>query len=76
MLDEIALEKRIRWDPTTNHFLGVCRQHAHNVGLEFNGEADLDELMDALEKKILVRGKEDSLVHNAAVVCNISMRSQ
>jgi hypothetical protein len=73
MLDEIALEKRIRWDPTTNHFLGVCRQHAHNIGLEFNGEADLDELMDALEKKILVRGKEDSLVHNAAEVCNISM---
>ncbi|KAJ7684072.1 hypothetical protein B0H14DRAFT_3675304 [Mycena olivaceomarginata] len=47
MLDEIAVEGRIRWDPTTNFFLGVCRQHALNVGLEFNGEQDLDELMDA-----------------------------
>ncbi|KAJ7719177.1 hypothetical protein DFH07DRAFT_1009745 [Mycena maculata] len=66
MFDEIATEKRIRWDPTTNHFLGVCRQHAHKVGLEFNGEADLDELFEALAKKTDAKGKEYSLVHNAA----------
>jgi hypothetical protein len=68
MIDEIALEKRIRWDPRTNYFLGVCRQHAHNIGLQFNGEGDLDELMNALEKKIDAEGKESSLVHNAAEV--------
>ncbi|KAJ7814764.1 hypothetical protein B0H14DRAFT_3746965 [Mycena olivaceomarginata] len=66
MIDEIALEKRIRWDPRTNYFLGLCREHAHNVGLQFNGEGDLDELMNALEKKIDAEGKESSLVHNAA----------
>ncbi|KAJ6527860.1 hypothetical protein DFH09DRAFT_1327969 [Mycena vulgaris] len=68
MFDEIATEKRVRWDPTTNHFLGICRQHAHKVGLEFNGERDLDELFEALEKKVNSRGKLDSLVHNAAEV--------
>ncbi|KAJ7696885.1 hypothetical protein B0H16DRAFT_1903738 [Mycena metata] len=68
MFDEIATEKRIRWDPRTNHFLGVCRQHAHHVGLEFNGERDLDELLDALKKKATADGKLDSLVHNAGEV--------
>jgi hypothetical protein len=28
MFDEIATEKHICWDPKTNYFLGVCRQHA------------------------------------------------
>ncbi|KAJ7697289.1 hypothetical protein B0H16DRAFT_1840317, partial [Mycena metata] len=68
MFDEIATEKRIRWDPRTNHFLGVCRQHAHRVGLEFNGERDLDALFDALAKKTGIDGKQDSLVHNAGEV--------
>ncbi|KAJ7706488.1 hypothetical protein B0H16DRAFT_1826242 [Mycena metata] len=68
MFDEIATEKRIRWDARTNHFLGVCRQHAHKVGLEFNGERDLDELLDALKKKPTADGKSDSLVHNAGEV--------
>ncbi|KAJ7114226.1 hypothetical protein C8R44DRAFT_984314 [Mycena epipterygia] len=66
MLDEIAVEKRIRWDPTTNHFLGVCRQHGHHVGLEFNGESDLEELLNALAKKVNAKGKEESLMHAAA----------
>lgn len=68
MFDEIATEKRIRWDPTTNHFLGICRQHAHRVGLEFNGERDLDELFNALEKKVNAEGKHDSKVHIASEV--------
>jgi hypothetical protein len=28
MFDEIATEKRIHWDPKTNYFLGLCREHA------------------------------------------------
>ncbi|KAJ7142001.1 hypothetical protein C8R46DRAFT_1317489, partial [Mycena filopes] len=68
MLDELATQKRIRWDPRTNKFLGVCREHAHEVGLEFNGESDLDELMAALEKKPNDKGKMDSLVHDAGEV--------
>jgi hypothetical protein len=31
MFDEIATEKRILWDPKTNYFLGLCREHAHRT---------------------------------------------
>ncbi|KAJ7733376.1 hypothetical protein B0H14DRAFT_3614798 [Mycena olivaceomarginata] len=65
MFDKIATEKRIRWDPRTNQFLGICRQHAQNVGLFFNGESDLDEIFDALEVKVNSKGEAYSLVHNA-----------
>lgn len=34
MFDEIATEKRIRWDSKTNQFPGVCREHASKVSLE------------------------------------------
>ncbi|KAF8155871.1 hypothetical protein B0H34DRAFT_798966 [Crassisporium funariophilum] len=44
MFDELATEKRIRWDPKTNYFLGVCRQHAHKASIEFVNEGDLEEL--------------------------------
>ncbi|KAJ7181372.1 hypothetical protein C8R43DRAFT_1101284 [Mycena crocata] len=65
IFDEISTEERLRWDPRTNYILGVCRQHAHEVGLEFNGEKDLDALFDALTKKPNANGKLESLVHIA-----------
>ncbi|KAK6980552.1 hypothetical protein R3P38DRAFT_3466276 [Favolaschia claudopus] len=40
MLDEIALEKRPRWDHKTNKILGACREHSHAVSLDF---CDLDD---------------------------------
>ncbi|KAK7024706.1 hypothetical protein R3P38DRAFT_3532308, partial [Favolaschia claudopus] len=40
MLDEIALEKRPRWDNKTNKILGACREHSHRVSLDF---CDLDD---------------------------------
>ena len=49
MFDEIATEKRIRWDPKTNYFLGLCREHAHNTATEFINEGDMEELFQALD---------------------------
>jgi hypothetical protein len=49
MFDELALEKRLRWDPKTNHFLGLCRQHAHKTSIEFINEGDLEEVFRALD---------------------------
>jgi len=49
MFDELATEKRIRWDPKTNYFLGVCRQHAHRTSMEFINEGDLEELFRHME---------------------------
>jgi len=50
MFDELALEKRLRWDPKTNHFLGLCRQHAHKTSIEFINEGDLEEVFRALDE--------------------------
>ena len=49
MIDEIALEKRIRWDSRTNKFLGVCREHADKVSTTFETMADAEELVKAID---------------------------
>jgi len=49
MFDELAMEKRIRWDPKTNHFLGVCREHAHKMSMEFVNEGDMEELFRLID---------------------------
>ena len=49
MFDEIATERRLRWDPKTNFFLGVCRQHASRTSMEFINEGDLEELYRHLD---------------------------
>ena len=42
MFDEIATEKRLRWDAKTNYFLGFFREHAHQTSMEFINEGDLE----------------------------------
>ena len=49
MFDELATEKRIRWDPRTNNFLGVCRAHAHKTSTEFVNADDMEELFHNLD---------------------------
>ncbi len=49
MFDEIATEKRIRWDDHTNKFLGVCREHGKRTALEFNTIDDMEELFNCLD---------------------------
>ncbi|KAJ7592440.1 hypothetical protein C8J56DRAFT_1161638 [Mycena floridula] len=51
MLDEIATEKRLRWDSKTNKFLGICREHGMLVNLEYESEADLDIVVEKLESE-------------------------
>lgn len=50
MLDEIATEKRLRWDHKTNNFLGICREHADKTNLKFGSEADMEEIFDSLDR--------------------------
>ncbi|KAH9010057.1 hypothetical protein EDB85DRAFT_2240366, partial [Lactarius pseudohatsudake] len=40
MIDEIKVEERMRWDPSTNGILGLCREHTGHVGLEFCSMSD------------------------------------
>jgi hypothetical protein len=57
--DEIATEKRARWDPKTNFFLGICCQHGHQTSLEFNNKGDMQEVFRCLD---------DGEIHYAAEV--------
>ncbi|KAF6752515.1 hypothetical protein DFP72DRAFT_815400 [Ephemerocybe angulata] len=49
MFDELATEKRIRWDSKTNMLMGVCREHAHKVSLEFGSEEDMVGVFEAID---------------------------
>ena len=57
-IDEIATEKRARWDPNTNFFLGLCREHGHRTSLEFNNEGDLQEVFRCLDDGEIHYAKE------------------
>jgi hypothetical protein len=62
MFDEIATEKRIRWDPKTNYFLGICREHAHKTSMEFINEGDMEEVF---------RNLDDGEIHHAGEVSHL-----
>ncbi|KAK0452007.1 uncharacterized protein EV420DRAFT_1645958 [Desarmillaria tabescens] len=49
MFDEIAVEKRPRWDYSTNMIMGLCRKHSHNVDLEFKTSESMDEVFNAID---------------------------
>jgi hypothetical protein len=62
MFDELATEKRIRWDPKTNHFLGICREHAHKTSTEFVNENDMEELFQNLDDREVHHAQEVRLI--------------
>lgn len=50
MFDELTTEKKIHWDPKTNNFLGICRQHAHKTSVQFINEGDVEELFQHIDE--------------------------
>ena len=48
MFDELAIEKRPRWDDKSNKVLGICREHGRGTSLEFTTEEDLETMWDEL----------------------------
>jgi hypothetical protein len=48
MFDELAIEKRPRWDDKSNKVLGICREHGSGASLEFTTADDLETLWDDL----------------------------
>jgi hypothetical protein len=70
MFDEIATEKRIRWDPKTNLFLGVCRQHAEKTSMEFVNEDDVVELYRCLDENVVHYAAEVRRIPIASVLSN------
>lgn len=51
MLDEIAVEKRARWDDKSNMILGACREHCPNTGVEFCDLDDATTFFSRLDRK-------------------------
>ncbi|KAJ7200082.1 hypothetical protein B0H12DRAFT_1289370 [Mycena haematopus] len=49
MLDEIAVEKRPRWDDKTNNILGACRECGPRISLQLNTAADLEVFFASLD---------------------------
>jgi hypothetical protein len=49
MFDELAVERRPRWDDKSNKILGMCREHGCATSLEFTSQEDLAMLWDELE---------------------------
>jgi hypothetical protein len=64
MLDELAIERRIRWDDSTDKFQGSCREHNHKVSLMFSSEKELDLLCNALEYNEVHLASEVSICHS------------
>ncbi|KAJ7716441.1 hypothetical protein B0H16DRAFT_1339048, partial [Mycena metata] len=62
MLDEIAVEKRARWDDKTNMILGACREHCHNVPLEFCDLTDAETFFQAVDQKRVHLASEATVV--------------
>ena len=60
MLDELAVKKQVRWDDSHNKFQGTCREHNHQIPLDFTSEKELDLLCNAIA---------DNEVHLASEVC-------
>ena len=50
-IDEIKLRECLRWDPTTNNILGVCREHGGQCTLEFRTQTQADQVLRCLQSK-------------------------
>jgi hypothetical protein len=51
MFNELAVERQIRWDDSSNKFLGTCHEHNHLIPLNFTSEQELDILCDAIDNQ-------------------------
>lgn len=64
MLDELAVEKCIRWDNLHNKFQGTCCEHNHRLPLDFTSERELNILCDAIQNKDVYLASEVHLSYS------------
>ncbi|KAF8260478.1 hypothetical protein EI94DRAFT_1773692 [Lactarius quietus] len=48
MINEIKVEERMQWDPSTNRILGLCQEHTEHVGLDFCSMSDAAALVQGI----------------------------
>lgn len=51
-VNEIKILERLRWDPTINIILGVCREHGEECSLAFLSQFQADTLLGCLKKRM------------------------
>ncbi|KAJ7725135.1 hypothetical protein DFH07DRAFT_946256 [Mycena maculata] len=62
MLDEIAVERRARWDDKTNMILGACREHCKATSLEFAAMEDATRFFEDLRNDDVHLASEATVV--------------
>ena len=58
MVDDTALDPRIRYCASTNCFLGLCREHTVGLNLKFENYADVELLAKMMLLKKIHKAKE------------------
>jgi hypothetical protein len=62
-VDELKIQERLRWDPHSNHILGVCREHGGRLG------ASALEFRSIIQADTVLTGLKDKFIHFATEVC-------
>ena len=60
MVEELAVESRLRYDAVNNVILGICCEHSQGYTFKFNGLEEAD---------VILKGLQDSKIHFASEVC-------
>jgi hypothetical protein len=48
MINEIKVEERLRWNPSTNKILGLCWEHTEHVGIDFCSISDAQAIVHGI----------------------------
>src|SRR5271168_526007 len=62
-VDKLKVQERLRWDPRSNHILGVCREHGGCLG------ASALEFRSIVQADAVLTGLKDKFIHFATEVC-------
>lgn len=65
VVDEMKVQECLRWDPHSNHILGICREHGSQLG------ASALEFRSIIQADAVLTGLKDQFIHFATEVCQI-----
>ncbi|KAG6836745.1 hypothetical protein H0H93_003969, partial [Arthromyces matolae] len=61
-VDEIKIQERLRWDPSSNLILGVCREHGSQCALEFRTIHQADVVQECLRSERIHLASEATVI--------------
>ena len=70
ILDELATERWIRWDDSTDKFQESCWEHNHKISLTFSSEKELNLIYNAIQNnEVHLASKVHIYYSKGAVFC-------